>query len=823
MRRLAVLALSLTLLLGLVPAAGARPGGAGSERAEVEVLPEAAVERAAQPLAASTRVAAGEIPDPPVEENVDLPPGLIPYHEIAGRLRDIAAASDRVSVEVFGQSAGGRDLYLVTVADPDTGDLEEDLAFRRLMVEDPERARRVAARNPRLRSPLWVHGSIHGNEWEGTDAAIALIERLATADDAETRAVLAEHVLLFNVVANPDGRVLGTRRNSSDIDLNRDFVTLSEPETRAAVEQFVKWNPAGLYDLHGYVNPYLFEPTTAPHNPNYEYDLYIKHALPAAEAGRDNVVAQGVPIEEPDIPYLDYPRGDWDDWPPIFTPMYAMYHGTIGHTMEAPLRQNGTRGLGLPPEERRRQGEINRDAHIAAVWGAWQYMTANAQQVMLDQIEVFRRGEAAEPPASAPFLEPEGNDAGYPSPPGYEATPPAAYVIPVGARQASASAAVRLVNHLLANGIEVGTARRPFVVGGTVHPRGSYVVDMAQARRGLANTLLEPGYDLTPVSPQMYDISGWSHAELWGATVVEAQQRPRLRLRELDGPVAGTVDVVPGAAGYAIELTDPAGVVATNALLDLGVELVRLPDGRVGVPASAAADLAEVAGEEGLDVAPLDAAPEGEALEPLRIAASILPNEALTLTELGFDVTRVTDLATVDADDYDVLAVSTGPRFESLTVTAQEAVTAFIAEGGGLVGWAFGGARFNEGLGALDVDYAIAETDATPNGVATVTHAAGSPIVAGYDAQDSTFVFDPVWFPAVGAGVRVDERFGDGDFFFAGHWIGQEAAAGQPSVVSGATASGSRAVLFGTEPLFRDHPKKLYGQMAQALHWAAGD
>jgi hypothetical protein len=823
MRRLAVLALSLTLLLGLLPAAGAvEEAGGRSERAEPEeFLERVQVRRAAR--TAAVEAAPAEIPDPPVEENIDLPPGLIAYHEIAGVLRDLRDRSDRVSVEVFGQSAGGRDLYLVTIADPEYGDLEADLAFRSLMVEDPERAAEVAAANPGLRSPVWVHASIHGNEWEGTDAALELAERLATAEDEETLAVLREHVVLLNIVANPDGRVQGTRRNASDIDLNRDFITRSEPETRATVEQFVKWNPAAVYDLHGYVNPYLFEPTTAPHNPNYEYDLYIRHALPAAQSGQANVVAEGVPIEEPEIPFEDYPRGDWDDWPPIFTPMYAMYHGSIGHTMETPLRQNG-RGLTLPPEERRRQGEINTAAHVAATWGAIRYMTANAQQVMLDQIEVFRRGAAAEPPASDPFLEPPGNSAGFPSPrEDYTADPPAAYLIPAGAGQESAAAAVRLVEHLLANGVEVGTARAPFRADGRWYPRGTYVVDMAQGRRGLANTMLEPGYDLTPVSPQMYDISGWSLAELWGATVVPVESTPRVPPRRLTEPVQGVVSAAPGAAGYALELTDPSAIRAVNALLDQGVEVVRLADGRAAVAGDAYADLAAAAGEEGLDVSALRAAPEGEPLEDLRVAISTALNEELTLLELGFDVTYLEDLAALSADDYDVLAYSGGAPWEDLEPAAQTAVTAFLAEGGGLVAWTRDGAAFNEGAGALDVDYAFADIDATPNGVGYVTHARRSPVVAGYPLTDTTFVFDPLWFPEVGVGVRVDERYGDGDFFFAGHWIGQEEAAGQPSVVSGDTAQGGRAVLFGTDPLFRDHPKGLYGQMAQALHWADGD
>jgi len=33
------------------------------------------------------------------------------------------------------------------------------------------------------------------------------------------------------------------------------------------------------------------------------------------------------------IPYRDWPA-EWDDYPPIFTPMYGFYHGSCGITFE---------------------------------------------------------------------------------------------------------------------------------------------------------------------------------------------------------------------------------------------------------------------------------------------------------------------------------------------------------------------------------------------------------------------------------------------------------------------------------------------------------
>ena len=47
------------------------------------------------------------------------------------------------------------------------------------------------------------------------------------------------------------------------------------------------------------------------------------------------------------------------------------------------------------------------------------------------------------------------------------------------------------------------------------------------------------------------------------------------------------------------------------------------------------------------------------------------------------------------------------------------------------------------------------------------------------------------------------------------------AAAGQASIVRGTDETGASVVLFGTEPMFRDHPKGLYSQVAKALFHTA--
>lgn len=789
MRRLILLVLALPLALAAVPAAAA--------------------------------AASGPWWDVPAEENRFLPPGLIPYHEIAPRLREIERRSNRVQVEVIGQSAQGRDLYLVTVSDPSSfGKFGRYKALRNLMLRDPVRAQELAAEFEDFKVPFFVNGSIHGNEWEGVDASLALIERLAFSNDAETRKILANTIVLFNVVQNPDGRVLGQRGNGNGFDVNRDFITLSQPESRATVAQMIEWHPMVFLDLHGYVNPYLIEPATPPHNPNYEYDLYIKWALEQAlemEAALDAEMGLDAVI-----PFRDWDEG-WDDWPPIFTPMYAMYHGAYGHTLESPFRVNG-RAVNLPAEERARLAALNKQAHMTTVWAALEFAAENRRAMVHDQIEVFRRGWLDEPQVPIGDVYGEQHE--------FLAEFPEAYVVPMGEGQRSEIAAVELVNHLLVNDVQVERAARPFTAGGRTYEAGSYVVWMNQPKRGLANTILEPGWDISDIVSAMYDISGWSHGELWGATRYSVPDGQSFDVSAApvrnDERASGSVDSGQ-AAHFALLVNNAVAVQAVNQLIDLGFALQRTDDGRVFVPASAKTEVRRLASSEGLDFAAAELPAGAEPLEHVQVAAAAASDELFVLPRLGFDVTRVST-STLNAgfqlDGYDALFVGSGLRYASLNAAAQQEVRDFLAAGGGVVGRGFQGARFNEEAGLLEVEYVEGNPDA--NGIGRVDNDPSSPVTS--TAPGQTFVYSPVWFENLGEAVVAAQRFQEGDFFFAGHWkdeeenplTGQEDAAGDPVVVHGEDGS-SRVVLFGSHMMFRAHPRGLFPQPAHALWWSGSN
>ena len=97
---------------------------------------------------------------------------------------------------------------------------------RRVLLGDSPEGRAIYAY--RLGNPaahrLLVVGSIHGNE----PAGLAVTRRLL-------RAAPPLHAELWIVPTfNPDGLARGTRANAAGVDLNRDFGSFSQPETRIA-------------------------------------------------------------------------------------------------------------------------------------------------------------------------------------------------------------------------------------------------------------------------------------------------------------------------------------------------------------------------------------------------------------------------------------------------------------------------------------------------------------------------------------------------------------------------------------------------------------
>jgi len=740
----------------------------------------------------------------------------IPYWKIAPTLHEIELTSDRVKVEVTGQSADGRDLFLVTVAKPDAfNNLGHYRTLRHFMVTDPAKAQGMLDQFKDFKVPFYIQGSIHGDEYPGVDACLELIRTLAYSNDPEVLQILDNVIFLVNPVANPDGRVNGVRENGNGFDLNRDYITLSQPETRASVRVLRDWMPMVVLDLHGFSYPMLIEPCTPPHNPNYEYDLYIKWALGQAEAMEASVYENT--LFPADIPIRDYKQG-WDDWPPIFAPMYAMYHGAYGHTLETP-------DLGFPGVQ----------AHYWAVWGALDFVVANRMGMIYDQMEILKRGVLGLPQQPIPQEILDGTK--YKQYQMYEKFPEA-YVIPATpALQASPIDAAYLVDFLLFHGIEVEKAKASFTIAGVSYPSGTYVVRMQQALRGLANVILSDGWDISYYPGlAMYDISAWSNPILWGVsrvTLWEPLTVQTLGISHAD-LVTGAV-VSGGSAGFAYLPTSSEAVRATNDLLQRGIPLLRTTAefvdmgrtygvGTFVIPATVpgtATYASEVASRYGITVYGLSKAPRAtQDLKMSDIAVDAGTDLLFVLQDLGFAFDVVPwwqlDNYAFDLSAYDVYVFQNWwSPWDYLTDFGKATLERFVEEGGNFVGIGWGGIDLAVQAGIADVSFKAGGW--YDNGIVRIDYAAGDLISAQYPAQSYAFVAYPVWFTKFGKDMKVSATLSEDDFFVAGYWPHRNPAAGHP-VILWKTTGDSNVVLMGIDPTFRAHPMLTYRLVANALY-----
>ena len=285
-----------------------------------------------------------------------------------------------MSFTQFATSAGGHPLYLVTIQKKWESKAAKQrwLDFIALQTTDPDKARGMLKKGGDLRAPVFINCSIHGGETTGVDAGLRLIRKLSLSNDSTTKKILANDVVMFNVCQNPDGRITDTRRNANGFDLNRDWVTQSQPEVQAVAKQIVKWHPTMFLDLHGYYDPMIIDPTTNPHDPNYEWDLSIAYALPAAQAIEKAI--EDNTIVEVDIPYRDWINPDtgksegFEDYSPYYTPQFAMFYGLVGSTMETSFKS-----------------EDGVDAHYYGILEGAKYTAANRVGMLTNQIKRFQR------------------------------------------------------------------------------------------------------------------------------------------------------------------------------------------------------------------------------------------------------------------------------------------------------------------------------------------------------------------------------------------------------------------------------------------------
>jgi len=231
------------------------------------------------------------------------------HHELVGYLQSLAGVSDRVTIQEYGRTYGGRPLVMLCVTAAENHQRLEAIRTDHLQLADA--ASSAATDLDGLPAVVYLGYSVHGNEPSGGNVAPLVAYYLAAGNSDLHRRLLKETVILLDPCINPDGfdrfaqwatdhrgsvpnpdpahrehqeAWPSGRTNYYWFDLNRDWLPAQHPETRGRLAVYHRWKPNVVLDFHEMSTnaTYFFQPGVPERNhpltPEGTFDLTRKIA-----------------------------------------------------------------------------------------------------------------------------------------------------------------------------------------------------------------------------------------------------------------------------------------------------------------------------------------------------------------------------------------------------------------------------------------------------------------------------------------------------------------------------------------------------------------
>ncbi|WP_027124676.1 M14 family metallopeptidase [Gelidibacter mesophilus] len=242
------------------------------------------------------------IPTPQSVIGHDVGEWHITHDKLVEYMKALAESSDRITLENRGSTYEGRPLILLTITSPKNHQNIDNIRQQHIAATEDNNS--VNTSN----MPIVVNQgfSIHGNEPSGSNAALLVAYYLASAESDDVKNLLDHAIILLDPSFNPDGlqrfaywansnrsKNLNPDPNDREykevwpegrtnhywFDMNRDWLPVQLPESRARIETFHKWLPNILTDHHemGTNSTFFFQPgipsRTHPLTPQLNQDL----------------------------------------------------------------------------------------------------------------------------------------------------------------------------------------------------------------------------------------------------------------------------------------------------------------------------------------------------------------------------------------------------------------------------------------------------------------------------------------------------------------------------------------------------------------------
>jgi hypothetical protein len=263
----------------------------------------------------------------------------------------LAETSDRVSIKVTGHTYEQKPLLQVVITSE----------ANQAKLESLRQAHLNGAANGDTDAPLvvWLGYSVHGDEASGSNASPIVAWYLAASQSEYVKNLLENTIIIIDPSLNPDGldrfatwsnsnsslTVVGDRNgrihhqdwppgrtNHYLFDLNRDWLTLVHPESRARITEYHRWLPHIITDHHETGDDgFFFQPgaPTRQHPLTTAENLEMTRALVPYHAESFNSAGEMYFTEDT---YDDFFYGKGSTYPDI--------NGSIGILYEQP-RVNG--------------------------------------------------------------------------------------------------------------------------------------------------------------------------------------------------------------------------------------------------------------------------------------------------------------------------------------------------------------------------------------------------------------------------------------------------------------------------------------------------
>lgn len=228
-----------------------------------------------------------EIPTP--HEVLGYHPGEwhVSHDQLVYYMRAVAEASDRMTLTEIGRTYEGRPLVQLTVSTPENLANLNQIKTAHKQLTNPAISRTL--NTDEMPIVIWLGYSVHGNEASGSNASLLTAYYLAAANGDAIDALLQSSIIIVDPSFNPDGlhrfsswvnmhrsHVINPDPNDREydevwprgrtnhywFDLNRDWLPLQHPESRARMARFHEWEPNILTDHHemGTNSTFFFQP-----------------------------------------------------------------------------------------------------------------------------------------------------------------------------------------------------------------------------------------------------------------------------------------------------------------------------------------------------------------------------------------------------------------------------------------------------------------------------------------------------------------------------------------------------------------------------------